>query len=163
MQTCERPSVDLRAAMREVAASVAIVTAHSAEGPFGMTATSVTSVSLDPPSLLVCVNRSARLHRAIAESKALRINFLRAEDSELARVFGGGVKERVFDESWDAAAPFGPILDRALAHIACSVDWSADYATHTIFIGRARDAALGRGQPLLHCNGAFTFPHRAAN
>ena len=124
---------DLRAAMRGVAATVAVVTAGGEDAPMGLTATSVTSVSLDPPSILVCVNRSSRMHRAIAEGGRFRVTFLRADQQEIAAAFGHSQGARFAVGEWDLGAPFGPRLGGAMAHMACELDHMIERGTHAVF------------------------------
>ena len=78
---------EMRAALRQVPASVAIVTTGRGEAALGMTATSVTSVSLAPPALLVCVNRVLRLNAAMRANGRFQISYLRRGQEDIARAF----------------------------------------------------------------------------
>ncbi|MBP7705041.1 MAG: flavin reductase [Caulobacter sp.] len=79
MGVATHPADAFRSAQRRLASSVAVITAGAWEGAVGMTATAVTSVSMDPPSLLVCVNRSATLHGAVMRTGRFRVTYLRTE------------------------------------------------------------------------------------
>src|SRR6476661_7362851 len=83
-------SVPFREAMREVAAGVSIITAGRDAEWAGLTATSVTSLSLDPPTVLVCINRSASIVPFLERYWRFAINFLSAEQLPLAQRFAGG-------------------------------------------------------------------------
>lgn len=147
---------DMRALMRSVAATVAIVTARSQTGPVGMTATSITSVSLDPPAILVCVNRSARLHAAITERGLFRVNYLAQEHERVADTFGGPNRnDRFASGSWETQAPFGPRLGGALAQMACRLVQAIDHGSHTIFIGSVESVENAPAEPLLYCKGSY--------
>ena len=77
-------------AMRQVAATVSIISTRSEGSRYGMTATAVTSVSCDPPSLLVCINRSASIHKPLEERKLFWVNLLREGQQSLCSTFSGG-------------------------------------------------------------------------
>jgi flavin reductase len=150
-------SDDLRRALRQVASSVAIVAAHGTSNPIGMTATALSVVSLTPPALLVCVNRTCQLHTAILERRAFRISYLSQAQSEVASVFGGGraQEERFAVGSWDLDAAHGPALRGSLASFGCSLSSQLDHGTHTIFVGTVEDVRFGSERPLLYRDGAY--------
>lgn len=147
----------LRVAMRQVVSSVAVVTTEAAGRPRGMTATAVSMVSLDPPALLVCVNRSSQLHPAILKSGQFRILFLGQDQCDVARAFGGEMSQegRFAIGSWRTDAPYGPSLTSAVADIACDVLNAVDHGSHTIFIGAARAVEGNRGATLLYGDGGY--------
>lgn len=148
---------DLRMAMRQVVASVAVVTTLAEGKPGGMTATAVSIVSLDPPSLLVCINRSSRLHPAIVQARRFRITFLDQSQCEIARAFGGDLSQeaRFSVGDWDFVSPYGPRLAGALADVDCELAKALDHGSHTIFIGEARAVRRRDGEVLLYGDGCF--------
>lgn len=134
---------DLKAAMRRLASSVAIVTSRDEQGqPHGMAASAVIPVSMDPPSMLVAVNRDAGLHPVLQRSGRYCINLLADAQHQLLAPFSQtALREQRFrsDEWRDAWSPAeGPLpwLDGACSVIECDVDKSIDHGTHTLFIGR---------------------------
>lgn len=147
----------LRRAMRLVASTVAVVTAGHEGDVGGATVTSVTSVSMDPPTLLVCVNRSVRLNTLLQAAGAFRVNYLGRGHEEVARAFGGGSgADRFRVGRWDLDAVPAPELVDALAQISCRLDGAFECGTHTIFVGAVKDVRLGSGdEPLLYCNGGY--------
>lgn len=147
----------LRCAMRQVVASVAVITTISRDAPAGMTATAVSMVSLDPPSLLVCVNRATRLHQAILASGRFRITFLGQEHCEVARAFGGQLpqEERFAVGAWDFTSPYGPRLRDGLVDIECALQTQLDHGSHTIFIGGADAVRCADGPVLLYGDGDY--------
>ncbi|ATQ43575.1 flavin reductase family protein [Caulobacter mirabilis] len=153
MQTREA----FRSAQRRLAATVAVITAGQGEDAVGITATAVTSVSMDPPSLLVCVNRAASLHAVVAATGRFRVTYLRADQPEVARSFSGGrpQAERFGSAGWRLDGDGGPALDEALAACVCELEEAVDFGTHTIFVGRVAQAETGDGRPLLYCDGVF--------
>lgn len=92
-----------RAALRRLASTVAVVTAGEGDAAMGMTATAVTSLSLEPASMIVCINRGTRLHRAVTESGAFRVTWLEADQSSIAVAFstaGMSVEDRFQVGGW---------------------------------------------------------------
>jgi 3-hydroxy-9,10-secoandrosta-1,3,5(10)-triene-9,17-dione monooxygenase reductase component len=154
------PAVD-PARYREVigsfATGVAIVTADSPEGPAGLTTNAVSSLSLDPLLLLVCFDNDSRTLPVVQSSGRFAVNILRAGDEELARVFAS---KRVAREKFEAVthrvAHGVPVLDDALAWLACDLEQLHTAGDHTIGIGRVTHIdADTTGEPLLFYRGRF--------
>jgi len=144
-----------KALMRKIASSVAVITTCHDAHLHGMTATAVSSVSADPPAILIVVNRSARSHALISASKAFNVNILSAHQSELSGRFAS--KQ---DDSFDGVAySFGgngaPILDGAVASIECRTALETDFGTHTIFIGHVVGGSICAGDPLIYQDGSY--------
>lgn len=137
-----------RQAMRRVSASVAVITAPAPDGPVGATATSVTSVAMDPPLLLVCLNRRIRLNPAVRAARRFGVNFLAAHQQPLAQRHGGG-SEGFAAEQWDRGGDI-PLLRDALVTLACETVEEIEAGTHTIFLARPAAIRLGSGTPLLY-------------
>lgn len=146
-----------RLAMRCMAATVTIISTKRAGGQFGMTATSVVSVSMEPPSLLVCINRRASIHQPLIEAKAFCVNILSENQAEHCSIFSGASSgsDRFLFGTWGEEVGL-PYLDQAQANIFCVTDRQIDYGTHTIFIGRVHRARIaGHVSPLVYLNGGF--------
>lgn len=146
--------------MRRLAGAVTIVTtAHDGEAS-GLTATAVTSLTAEPPQLLVCVNRSAAAHELIGKGQRLCVNVLSLEHRGLAGRFAGldGVHgpERFAAGDWTRLATGAPVLADALAAFDCVVADRVDVATHTIFICRVVDVrAREDGTALVYESGGY--------
>jgi flavin reductase (DIM6/NTAB) family NADH-FMN oxidoreductase RutF len=149
---------EMRAALRQVPASVAIVTTGRAEAALGMTATSVTSVSLAPPALLVCVNRVLRLNAAMRANGRFQISYLRRGQEDVARAFAGAVSgfERFGVGDWNLDAPAGAELPSALIGVSCRLETSLEYGSHSVFIGLVEAVRRSAGEPLLYCGGLYS-------
>lgn len=132
-----------RKVMRHLAATVSIITARQQGEPFGMLATAVTSLTMDPPAILICVNRSASIANPIKQTGQFCVNFLSSRHEGLLNVFSGAKKggERFEHGHWNLTAGSLPSLRDALGTLICEVAGSMDYGTHTIFIGRVLHAA----------------------
>jgi flavin reductase len=154
----EATAHDFRIAMRALASSVSVLSTVHEGRRFGMTATAVTSVSMNPPSLLICVNQSSSLHKPLLGSRAFCVNVLHACQSSVAQVFGSKEVENRFSHgTWlsdDRALPF---LDDAQANIFCDVDHVHAYGSHSIVIGRvSRTVARRPVHPLVYQDGRYT-------
>jgi flavin reductase (DIM6/NTAB) family NADH-FMN oxidoreductase RutF len=139
------------------ATGVAIVTCNGPDGPTGLTTNAITSVSLEPLLLLVCFDNSSRTLPAVREVRRFAVNVLRAGQEELARVFAS---KRVAREKFEAAthmvAHGVPVLDGALAWLACDLVALHAAGDHTIGVGEIThmDADPG-GDPLVWFRGAY--------
>jgi flavin reductase (DIM6/NTAB) family NADH-FMN oxidoreductase RutF len=127
-------------AMRRLAATVCVVTCQDEGERYGMAATAVTSLSLDPVSLLVCINRSSDFHRRLTRAGAFCVNLLADTHTDQSRIFGSGRHwdERFKTGVWSGEAHEPPVLTDAQASIICATDAAFDYGSHTIVVGLAR-------------------------
>jgi flavin reductase (DIM6/NTAB) family NADH-FMN oxidoreductase RutF len=143
-----------REAMRRLAASVTIITSRDADGaPHGMVASSVISVSMDPPSMLIAVNRSASLYPILQRSNRFCINLLSGDQGELLKPFstsslrGQRFQSDHWRDAWTSDTGRLPWLYDASASVECEVDLVTHYGTHSLFIGRVQQ---------VHCTPAST-------
>lgn len=134
-QTREELLDAFRSAMRHVAATVYAVTTGHGEDRYGIVATAVSSLSFDPPSLLVCVNRTASLHAPLASAETFCVNVLGLGNRDVAEQFmlGRGVDRFAVGE-WDEALGV-PLLATAQSSFVCRRVHCHDFGTHSIFIG----------------------------
>jgi flavin reductase (DIM6/NTAB) family NADH-FMN oxidoreductase RutF len=144
------------------ATGVTIVTTAGPDGPAGMTTNAVTSLSLDPMLLLVCFDRGSRTLDVVRASRRFAVNVLRADDRELAAVFASKrIAREKFESVTHTEAHGVPVLDTALAWIACEVRELLPGGDHVIGIGEV--IALGReheGDPLVYFRGRYTTTAR---
>jgi len=149
-----------RALMRHQAGAVAIVATLSEGARAGLTATAFSSLSDQPPTLLVCVQRKAGAHDLIAASKVFSVNILAADQQDVAVRFSGnsGVfgADRFDGHDWSRLKTGAPVLEDALAALDCELVESHRFTTHTIFIGRVVDGATRiEAEPLLYFRGDY--------
>lgn len=149
-------STQLREVMGDFATGVTIVTARDASGqPTGFAANSVTSVSLDPPLVLVCVGKQRYAHGVLAASDSFAINILAEGHEPVARRFASPVADR-FAELKLVDGPRGtPLLAEALGGIECERTAIYDGGDHSIFLGHVHHTWRTAGNPLLFFRGAF--------
>lgn len=145
-----------KAAMRRFATGVTIVTTAESGQVHGFTVNAFASVTADPPTVLICVNRSARAHPLISSSGSFCVNILGLEQRPLAERFMGGEPHERFNGVAHRSGPSGsPILDDVLAYVDCSVDEELTSGTHTIFIGRVLESGEREGPPLGYYDRAY--------
>lgn len=145
-----------RAVMGRFATGVTVVTAAGPEGPVGMTANAITSLSLDPLLLLVCFDKEARTLRVVRDSGFFGVNVLAAGQEDLARTFASkapedqkfaGVAHRVHDGI--------PVLEGAHGWIGCRLQQLVAGGDHMIGIGSVTAAEAGDGEPLVWHGGRY--------
>lgn len=154
----EELPAQFRAAMRRLAASVAVVAARGENGPVGMAATSVTSLTIDPPAVLVCVNRATALHGLLVPTAPLSVNLLARDQQDVSAAFGGGVPqdERFRIGEWREGPDGVPELIGAQANLGCVIDAMLAYGTHSIVIARVLRATVSDAvTPLIYQDGAY--------
>lgn len=134
---------------------VAIVTARHEGADFGATVSAVSSVSLDPPQLLVCLNRSNRSCAAVSGSGRFVVNVLGEDHAALARGFAVPGGDRFGGLALRRGATGAAILADALACIECDVAQEMASGTHVIFIGAVVAASTAGGAPLSYFRGGF--------
>lgn len=152
---------DHRYGMRNLAAAVTLITTRDADVRLGLTATAVCSVTVDPPRLVVFVNKRVAAGEAILSSGALCVNVLSGDQEHEAKVFAGMVEgvhgeERFEHGQWHELITGMPALEGALANFDCRVVKVFDESTHHAFLCEVL-ATRGQqgGEPLLYLNGAF--------
>ncbi|MCA1374466.1 MULTISPECIES: flavin reductase family protein [Bradyrhizobium] len=136
-------SADFRGAMRHLTGGVSVITAGRGKDISGMTVTSVTSLSVEPPTLLVSINRDASSFPLIRRHGAFGVNILNADQLDIAERFAGkgGLKgaDRFVGSQWVTAVSGVPLLAGALSAFDCEVEEIVERHSHGIVIGRVRD------------------------
>ena len=149
---------EFKGALAQLAGGITVVTASDREGaPVGLTATSVCSVSLDPPLVLVCIGIRSRTHDAIADNGRYAINVLGTRDRPLSERFAGSDPDKFDGLSWESGRMGLPLLSGAIATCECEVERAVPAGDHTIFIARVLSAAAcdhTESRPLLWYRGA---------
>lgn len=142
--------------MRGAVTGVNIVTTDGAAGRFGLTVSAFSSVSAEPPMVLVCINRRSPASDALAINECFAVNVLSTSQRDLADTFAGSPdsgKPYDFDTArWDASTTGAPVLSETVAGFDCTVVTTVDVGTHRIFIGRVVDVATAARDPLLYSN-----------
>jgi flavin reductase len=150
---------DFKLGMRRLAAGVSIITTLKDGIPSGIVVTSASSLTSEPPTLLVCINKSASCHSAISEAGVFCVNVLSRGDADLAALFGNPKRrdERFSERSWKRLYTGAPVLPSAIVAFDCTVDKVVPYQSHTIFIGEINGVHFNdtTNEPLLYLNGSY--------
>lgn len=146
-------------AMRRLAKSVSVISCRHNGQRYAMSASAVDSLSADPPSLLICINRSSSIHPPLSLGAGFCVNILAANQQDIALACAGRLKgeERFTAGSWNVNADGVPYLLDAQASVICRQDGRFEYGTHTVFIGRIEQIFVGETvSPLVYVDGAYT-------
>lgn len=148
----------LKLAMRRLIKSVTVISTRHGSERTAMVATSVDSLSLDPPSLLVCVNRSASIFEPLHQAQPFCVNVLGAHQELVAHRCYGALKGegRFALGAWAEDAVGVPYLEDAQAAVFCTHDAEFQYGTHALIVGQVRAVrTAGAFQPLVYGDGKF--------
>jgi flavin reductase (DIM6/NTAB) family NADH-FMN oxidoreductase RutF len=149
----------LRDAMRQAAGGVCVVTAGIGAERTGLTVISATSLSIDPPTMIVCVNRAGSVMPVIRRYRHFCVNILAAGQQAIADRFSGRDgsrgEGRYAGATWSLLETGALALDGALASIDCVVDEMIERHSHAILIGSVSAIRLGHGEPLLYSQGHY--------
>ena len=149
-------SAHFRTVLGHFATGVTVVTGHGPDGPSGMAANSFTSVSLDPPLVLVCMAHSSTTWPAIRDSRHFAVNILGEHQEDTCRRFGAKTGDRFEGVGWEPGRTGSPVLQGAIAYVDCVIEAEHEAGDHVIVVGRV--VALGlpaEGGPLLFWRGGY--------
>lgn len=149
-----------RGVMGHFATGVTVVASRDADGePVGLTVNAFTSVSLDPPLVLVCIHKKAEGHDAVIAAGHFGISVLAADQGDIAMVFSQEEPASRFQGVEFEDGPLGsPILKGALAWIECRFETVLPGGDHSILLGRVEDCGAGPGDPVLFFRGTLRGP-----
>ncbi|CAH0245514.1 flavin reductase family protein [Rhodococcoides fascians] len=134
---------------------VTIITTESDSRLFGTTVSAVASLSMDPPMMLVCLNKSSSTHDAVRERGRFAVNILALEQRDFAGRFATKGADKFRDVPVVRSERGLPLIEGALASIECRVVNAVPGGTHTVFIGEVLDARSRPGEPLTYFRGQF--------
>jgi len=158
MSEADLPLPDaFRQAMRRVASTVNVITICVGGDPMGITATAMSSISTDPPSLLVCINRTAAMHGSMEDVSHFRVNVLHRDQEEIARMFADRTRLALrFAEGWTVDCERPPRLVDAQASLLCRRIDHHRFGTHSIFIGQVEEVTVrDEVSPLVYVDGRY--------
>ncbi len=147
---------ELRNVMGNFATGVTIITTKDSNGkPFGLTANAFSSLSLDPPLLLICVDRKVDCYACFEESKVFAVNFLSEGQDQLSTRFATKGIEKFEGVPYKLGELGVALLDDALAHIECTLASAYEGGDHTIYLGEIQNATVLSDRPLLFFRGKY--------
>jgi flavin reductase (DIM6/NTAB) family NADH-FMN oxidoreductase RutF len=146
-----------RKAMRRVASTVNVISICVDGQPMGITATAMSPISMDPPSLLVCINRAAAVHAKMEDVTHFGVNVLHMEQEEIARMFADRTQHgQRFVKGWENDCVRPPRLLDAQAALLCRRIDHHLFGTHSIFIGVVEDVVAREDiHPLVYVDGRY--------
>jgi len=149
-------------ALRRWASGVTVVTSKNGDHVHGMTVSAFSSVSADPPLVMICANRNSLTHEVIAAGMVFAVNILAADQEDVSNRFASSKTESTrFDEvKWHHGETGAPVLDEALACLECTVRSAHAEGSHTIFVGQVEAVHFREGVgPLVYYDAAYrTIP-----
>lgn len=147
---------ELRNVMGNFATGVTIITTKNAAGkPFGLTANAFSSLSLDPPLLLICVDKKVDCYAYFDESQVFGVNFLSEDQDQLSTRFATKGIEKFEGVSYQLGELGVALLDGAAAHMECTVASAYEGGDHTIYVGEVQTAKVLGDRPLLFFRGKY--------
>ncbi|MBF6561076.1 MAG: flavin reductase family protein [Candidatus Binataceae bacterium] len=147
---------ELRRVMGHFATGVTIITTVNKEGQIhGFTANAFTSVSLEPPLLLISVDKKAESWPAFEESRIFTVNILADSQEALSRKFAVSGGNKFEGVAYRIGANRAPIIEGALAYIECTLWAVYDGGDHTVFLGEIQQAEVREERPLLFFRGGY--------
>jgi 3-hydroxy-9,10-secoandrosta-1,3,5(10)-triene-9,17-dione monooxygenase reductase component len=148
--------LEFRSVLGHFATGVTVVTGQAGDQPVGLAANAFTSVSLDPPLVLVCPARISETWPLIRASGAFAVNFLAEHQEELSRRFGARGIDRFADAGWHTRTTGSPVLPDALAYVDCLIEAEHEAGDHQIVVGRVVELGrLAEGRPLIFWRGSY--------
>ena len=142
---------EFRAALSRFPSGVTVVTTKDATGKFhGITVSAFCSVSLDPPLILVCIEKTTGSHTAFEQSRSFVVNFLRSSQSDLSERFAAQLSDKFEGLDFRHGIDGVPILEGCIANLECLLSNSYDGGDHTIFVGEVENVEIGDGEPLIY-------------
>ncbi len=140
---------------RRFATGVTVVTVMEGDEPRGLAVNAFTSVSLEPPVIMVCVNRKASTAPTLQSADHFAVNMLASDQVEIARRFARSGGDKFEGLAWQPGRSGVPLLDGVAAHLEAAVEQRIPAYTHTIYIARVVEAETNPKPPLVYLEGRF--------
>jgi flavin reductase (DIM6/NTAB) family NADH-FMN oxidoreductase RutF len=147
---------EFRAALARFPSGVTVVTTRDASGHrHGITVSAFCSVSLEPPLILVCIEKLTGSHHAFLEAGAFVVNFLHEDQQNISNHFASHLDDKFSGVAHRAGINDLPVLSDALATLECRLKHAYDGGDHTIFVGEVERANVNGGNPLVYFHGNY--------
>ena len=147
---------EFRAALSRFPSGVTVVTTKDVGDVLhGITVSAFCSLSLDPPLVLICIEKAAGSHDALAESKAFVVNILSSTQANLSEQFASLQPDKFLGVSHRPGLNGMPVLESVVASLECSLKQVSDGGDHTIFIGLVQNVSINEGFPLVYSRSSY--------
>jgi flavin reductase (DIM6/NTAB) family NADH-FMN oxidoreductase RutF len=148
--------VEFRRALGHFAAGVTVVTSKIDDGEVaGMTVTAFSSLSLDPPLVLVCIDQRARMHDRLPVGGNFAVNILSQDQESVSRHFASSDPDPFHKIGYAEGATGAPLIEGVIAAVECRVVQRFPGGDHTIVVGQVENLWVHEGQPLVHFRGGY--------
>jgi flavin reductase (DIM6/NTAB) family NADH-FMN oxidoreductase RutF len=156
---------EFRQALSRFASGVTVVTTKGEDGrPRGLTVSAFSSLSLDPPLVLICIDKRSSLHPHLKEGRGFAVSILAEDQEAISRRFASKDLQDRFNGIKIREGVMGlPLIEGAIAHIECLIVGSFPGGDHTIFIGQVEATAVEEGRPLAYFRGNYARVEPSAN
>lgn len=148
-------SDEFRHIISHLGSGVSIITVRHNEQDYGITASAVCSVSLDPPMLLVCVNQNTGIQQALMQAKSFNVHILGKHQADLALQFSRTHTDKFHSLEYAYSELGNPLLPNVVAQIECQLFKEISAGTHSIFVGEIHQAQANDLEPLIYVKGKF--------
>ena len=151
-----------RQGMHNLGAAVNVITTQGRSGMAGFTASAVCSVTDTPPTLLVCLNRSASVYETFKNNQVLCVNTLASHQQHLSNLFGGKtpMAERFSQGNWKTLLTQSPVLEDALVSFDCEVVQQVSVGSHDVLFCEVKAMCQRQGNALMYFNRSYCEPHK---
>ena len=147
---------EFRRAVGHFASAVTVVTATLKDGqPAGITVTAFSSLSLEPPLVLICIDKQARLHDHLARDGCIAVNILAEDQETVSRCFASSEPDQFREIGYTPGASGAPLIHDAVAALECKIVDLLPGGDHTIIVGEVEATKIQEGKPLLHFRGGY--------
>ena len=146
---------EFKLALSHFASGITVVTTEWNGKPYGMTVASFASLSLRPPLVVICIEKSVKTHDAIASAKKFAVNILAADQGEISTRFASRSEDKFTGVEWTGGTLGLPLIVNALTTIECTLHDQRPGGDHSIFVGEVVATAVRQGKPLLYFRGGY--------
>ena len=147
---------EFRHALGRFASGVTVVTSKDTDGNLhGITVSAFCSVSLDPPLILVCIDKNTGSHYALAQTDSFVVNILRDDQQYISDCFASFLPDKFAVVKYHSGIDDLPVLEDVVANLECRLVNSHPNGDHTIFVGQIETATINDGQPLVYWHGDY--------
>lgn len=147
---------EFREGLSRFASGVTVVTTLDADGiPHGLTVSAFCSLSLEPPLVLICIEKGIRSHQALSSASRFVVNILSSEQLEVSSRFASPLEDRFEGVEWRPGIEGAPVIEGTLASLECTIHSSFEGGDHTIFVGRVESVSVSDRAPLLYFKSTY--------
>lgn len=151
-----KPDLDvMKQVNRQFVTGVTVVTAMDGQTPRGLAVNAFSSISLDPATVMVCVQRTSSTHDCLFRADHLAINILSTDQLDVVGTFASKADDKFKDVEWESGPYGSPLIARSSARMEVEIRERLQASTHTVFICRVMHAAVDERSPMVYSAGKF--------